>query len=291
MSVNQNLNTKLLRYQQNEITDHLIYLHLAKRVKQAKDKALLEKIASDEATHYQIYKTFTNQDVKANPIAVLWAKVLGFIFGYTFVLQLSEKKEASFEADILLHSLDTPEIESILKQESEHEQALIALLAEERLDYVADMVLGLNDALVELTGTIAGLTFALTNTKLVALSALITGISATLSMAASNYLAQKAADNPNALKSCFYTGAAYVVTVALMVTPYLLFPDDMYLWAFVVMITIVVLIILLFNYYIATAKALSFKKRFLEMVTISLSVALVSFLIGLIAKQLLGVEV
>ena len=48
------------------------------------------------------------------------------------------------------------------------------------------MVLGLNDALVELTGTIAGLTFVLTNTTLIAMAGIITGIAATLSMAASN---------------------------------------------------------------------------------------------------------
>ena len=51
------------------------------------------------------------------------------------------------------------------------------------------------------------------------------------------------------------------------------------------------LIIFLFNYYISVAKDLEFKKRFFQMAIISLSVALISFGIGVLVKQFLGVEV
>ena len=76
----------------------------------------------------------------------------------------------------------------IAQDEDRHESQLLGMLDEERLQYVGSMVLGLSDALVELTGTLAGLTFALQNNRLVALSGLITGISATLSMTSSEYL-------------------------------------------------------------------------------------------------------
>jgi len=151
--------------------------------------------------------------------------------------------------------------------------------------------LGLNDALVELTGTIAGLTFALASNRLVALSGIITGVSATLSMAASNYLAQRAEGNGEALKSSAYTGVAYLITVVLIVLPYLLLPNDWYVAAFVIMISAVVLVILFFNYYISVAQDLPFWKRFGEMVVISLGVAALSFAIGLLAKSILGIEV
>lgn len=157
--------------------------------------------------------------------------------------------------------------------------------------YVGSMVLGLNDALVELTGTIAGLTFAFQDTKLVALSGLITGIAATLSMASSEFLSARAEGRPDALKSCTYTGIAYLVTVALLVTPYLIFPSHGSVFALAAMICIVLLIIVAFNYYIAVAKDESFKKRFIEMASISLGVAFISFLIGLAVKQFLGVDI
>ena len=129
------------------------------------------------------------------------------------------------------------------------------------------------------------------NARLVALAGIITGIAATLSMAASNYLAEKANGSAHALKSSLYTGTAYIITVTLMVLPYLLLPAHSYLLAFIIMLAIVVLIIFVFNYYIAIAQSIRFLPRFVEMAVISLGVALVSFLIGLLAKNLLNIDV
>ena len=163
---------------------------------------------------------------------------------------------------------------------------------EERLQYVGSMVLGLNDALVELTGTLAGLTLALQNTKLIALSGLITGVSATLSMASSEFLSARSEGREDAFKSCVYTGIAYCITVALLVLlPYLVFDDEHYLHALGTMLVTVVLIILVFTYYISVAKDLDFKKRFWEMALISLSVAAFSFVIGLLVKEALGIDI
>ncbi|MEG0971016.1 MAG: hypothetical protein RSE47_07915, partial [Acidaminococcaceae bacterium] len=137
---------------------------------------------------------------------------------------------------------------------------------------------------------LAGLTLALQNTKLVALSGLITGISATLSMASSEFLSARSEGRTDALKSCTYTGITYCLTVALLVLPYLIFPDNEYLYALGMMLLIVVAIIFCFTYYVAVAKGLNFKKRFTEMALISLSVAAFSFLVGLAVKELLGIE-
>ena len=129
------------------------------------------------------------------------------------------------------------------------------------------MVLGLNDALVELSGH-WGLTFALKNTRLIALSGLITGISATLSMASSEYLSSKNRNEENAGKSAMYTGVAYLITVAAMVLPYLLLSN--YLVALGTMLAVVLLIIVLFTYYTSVAKGLPFGSRFREMAFISI---------------------
>ena len=85
------------------------------------------------------------------------------------------------------------------------------MLDEERLQYVGSVVLGMNDALVELTGSLAGFTFAMQNTRLIALAGLIIGISATFSMASSEFLSVKSEGRTDALKSCLYTGIAYLL--------------------------------------------------------------------------------
>ncbi len=165
------------------------------------------------------------------------------------------------------------------------------MLDEERLNYVGAMVLGLNDALVELTGTIVGLTFVLANTTLIAMAGTITGIAATLSMAVSNYLAERADGNPKALKASVYTGFTYLLTVVFLVLPYLIFPENMFIGALVTMIAIVVALIAIFNFYIAVVKSESFWCKFAEMSLISLSVALISFVIGWLAKLCFGIDV
>jgi VIT1/CCC1 family predicted Fe2+/Mn2+ transporter len=243
-----------------------------------------------EHSHYEIWKTYTGIETKPRSVKIFVFKILSFLLGYTFTIKYMDKTEQFGIKGLAAIENEVPQARAILADEEEHEVRLMGMLDEERLHYVGAMVLGLNDALVELTGTIAGLTFALASTRLVALSGIITGISATLSMAASNYLAERANGNEKALKSSVYTGVAYLITVALMVLPYLFLPDSLYITAFAIMLSVVILIILVFNYYISVAQDLPFFKRFGEMASISLGVAFISFIIGLIAKRIIGID-
>jgi VIT1/CCC1 family predicted Fe2+/Mn2+ transporter len=153
------------------------------------------------------------------------------------------------------------------------------------------MVLGMNDALVELTGSLTGFALAMQNTKLVALAGLIIGISATFSMAASEFLSARQEGRKDAIKSCLYTGVAYLCTVALLILPYLLLPTGSYIYALVLMLATVVAIIAIFSFYIAVAKDEDFKSKFVEMAVISIGVAVLSFAVSLAAKYLLGIDV
>lgn len=281
----------LLKMQKNEITEFHIYTNIAKWVKDPHNKRVLLQIAQEEQGHANIWQEFTGTAVKPKKGKILWFNLIAKIFGFTFALKQMEKGEdlaASAYNEIIA---EIPEAKQISEDEDRHEKELLALLDEERLKYVGSMVLGLSDALVELTGTLAGLTFALQNTRLIALSGLITGISATLSMASSEYLSARSEGHSNPLKSSLYTGTIYLVTVIFLVLPYLLCKPVSYFPALIIMLVIVILIIFAFTYYISVAKDLSFRKRFLEMAGISLSVAAISFLIGILVKQFLGIDV
>jgi VIT1/CCC1 family predicted Fe2+/Mn2+ transporter len=165
------------------------------------------------------------------------------------------------------------------------------MIDEERLKYAGSVVLGLNDALVELTGALAGFTFAFQNSRLIALTGLITGISAAFSMASSEYLSQRSDSESELLpwKSALYTGIAYIITVILLVLPFLLL--DNYLVALGLTLSVVVLIIIGFNYYLCTAKDLPFRRHFLEMFVVSMGVTVLSFGVGLAVKHFLGVTI
>lgn len=281
----------ILTMQRNEITEYHIYNKIANRVKDEKNRKTLRSIAGEEMRHGKIWESYTGIQIEPDKKKIFWYNLLSIVFGYTFALKLMEEGETN--ATEIYASLEdsVPEAKRISEDEDAHEHALLDVLDEERLQYVGSMVLGLNDALVELTGTLAGLTLALQNTKLIALSGLITGISATLSMASSEFLSARSEGRTDALKSCTYTGITYCITVAFLVLPYLVFDNAHYLEALGLMLTIVVLIIAGFSYYIAVAKGLSFKQRFKEMATISLSVAAFSFVIGLVVKEVLGIDI
>ncbi|NLL87853.1 MAG: rubrerythrin family protein [Firmicutes bacterium] len=277
--------------QQNEVTERQIYLNLARRVGKESDKATLRRIAGEEGKHAETWRRYTNKRLKPQWLKVWFYTVVSLILGYTFTIKIMEKGEKVAQSNYADLIAEVPEAETILREEEEHEEALIAMLDEERLQYVGSMVLGLNDALVELTGTLAGLSFALQNNRIVALSGLITGISATLSMASSEYLSARSEGNADAVKSALYTGIMYIFAVVFLVLPYLLYPADQYLGALFTMLLIVIAIIFAFTYYISVAKDLPFRKRFLEMAAISLSVAVLSFAVGFAIKHFLGIDI
>ncbi|MCC8107942.1 MAG: VIT1/CCC1 family protein [Planctomycetes bacterium] len=290
VEISPQLREGLLRYQKDELTGAIIYRRMAGREKDLSNKAILENMARDEQAHEAVFRKYSGEEVRTDRWKIIWYTVLGYVLGYTFVIQLMERDEAFTAREYESMILELPELRKIKEDEERHEAKLRSMLDEERLRYVGAMVLGLNDALVELTGTIAGLTLALADNRLVALAGIVTGVSATLSMAASNYLAERADGNPDALKASVYTGVAYLITVVLLVLPYLVFPSDMYLSALFTMLVVVVLVILAFNYYISVARAEPLWPRFREMAAISLGVAVISFVIGLVAKAVLGVE-
>jgi len=278
------------KMQQSELTESVIYEEIAKFAKGDENKETLCRLAREEKAHYEIWKTYTDIEMKPNKLKVFWYKLMARILGFTFAVKLMESGEEAAQDEYALLAEEVPASTHIRKQEGEHEAALLEMLDEERLQYVGSMVLGLNDALVELTGSLAGFTFAMQNTRLIALSGLIIGISATFSMASSEFLAARSEGRSDALKSCAYTGVAYLVTVILLIAPYLIFGNAQYMLALVCMLLVVILIIAAFTYYTSVAQGEPFGSRFAEMAVISISVAVISFVVGILAKKFLGVD-
>ena len=290
-SVSAEALTIIRKMQQNELTESVIYEKIAAFAKGEENKATLLRLAREERAHYEIWKKYSGEEMKPEKGKVFKYTIIARLMGFTFAVKLMERGEENAQEEYALLAREVEESVHIRRQEEEHEQALLAMLDEESLQYVGSMVLGLNDALVELTGSLAGFTFAMQNTRLIALSGLIIGISATFSMASSEFLAARSEGRSDALKSCTYTGIAYLFTVVALILPYLLLGTSQYLAALICMLIVVVLIIAGFTYYTSVALDQPFRKRFSEMALISIGVAVVSFFVGILAKQLLGVDI
>lgn len=284
---------KVIAFQRDEITNHKLYNRLADIIRDENNARVLREMANTELEHYRFWRNLSKIEVPANNFLVSFVLLITRLLGLTFTIKLIEKGEKAGAEEYAAFEEFVPGAAKLGLEEEEHEHAMMNMLHEDFLSFVGSIVLGLNDALVELTGTLAGLTLALQNGKLVAVSGLITGIAAAFSMASSEYLSARAEGNNQAVKSAVYTGAAYLVTVLLLIAPYLLLPQTGS-WIFaslVVTLFIAVVIIYVFNFYLSVAKDLPFGKRFFEMFIISMGVAAFSFLIGLLVRNLFGIEV
>ncbi len=283
--------TAVRRAQRNELTEHYIYSRLATRAR-GKNKQLLERIAQDELRHYRFYERLTGERLAQRGLVVRWYLFLARLFGLTFALRLMEKGE-DLAQQAYRKIAKVPGVTRIIRDEERHEDMLIGMLEDERLEYAGSIVLGLNDALVELTGALAGLTLALGNATVVALAGFVTGFAAALSMAASGYLSAKEEADQNREKSPFkaavYTGSTYLVTVIVLIAPYVLFHSIFV--ALGVTLALAIVIVAGYTFYITVAKQYKFWPRFLEMALISLSVAALSFLVGWLLQNALGIQV
>lgn len=280
----------ILEAQRNERTEYLIYDRLAARLGDTENGRVLEHIAQDELQHSIFWKQHTGVDVGPHRFKVWCYVLLSRVLGLTFATKLMENGERSAQDLYDAVSQELPEARDLVEAEDAHERALLGMLDEEGLRYVGSVVLGLSDALVELTGTLAGLTLALRNARLIATTGLIVGLSASLSMAASEYLSsQSEKDGLDPKRASLYTGAAYVMTVLLLILPYLVTGN--HLVALGMTLVVAMLIVLGFTYYVSVAMDVPFRRRFVQMAGISLGVAVLSFGIGYVVREVFGIDV
>lgn len=290
MELSNEIRGELIKAQRSEITEYHVYRNIAKTLPDEENRKIVSQIGDDEKRHYEIWKAYTGEAVKPNHFQIWLYTAISRVFGFTFGFKLMELGEEKAQVNYQKIEEEIPEAHDVIKDEDRHENILLDMLDEEKLLYAGSVVLGLNDALVELTGALAGLTLAFRNVDTIALSGLVTGIAASLSMAASEYLSTSSEDTEkHPVKAAVYTGIAYVVTVALLILPYLLFENE-FLCLGITLVTSVI-IIAVFNFYISVAKDEPFGKNFFKMAGLSLSVAAFSFLIGFLIKQWLGVDV
>ncbi|HCY43563.1 MAG TPA: rubrerythrin family protein [Prolixibacteraceae bacterium] len=288
--ISPEIRRQLIFAQREEITEFHIYSKLAEQTRDEENKKVLQQIADDELRHYKLWTAYTNKEVSPSHWEVNKFYWISKIFGLTFGLKLLEKGEKKAQINYGLIATEVPEALIVAEDENDHEKELLGLIQEDHLKYMGSIVLGLNDALVEILGTLAGLTFALQNTKLVALAGIITGIAGALSMSSSEYLSNRAdGKNDLAIKSAVFTGIAYVIAVIFLVAPFLIFTSPFV--ALLVALFDSILIVFLFTYYISVANDQPFRKRFTEMVVLSTVVGLISFGLGYLVRIFFGIEV
>jgi len=278
---------EFLKFQKDELFSYHLYKELSKEINQK----VLEELALQEKKHYNLLKSITKKELSLNSVdkfKIFALKILSKLLGAKFIIKLLEKGE---EEDIkkyeeLMKKCKDEKVKAILSEiledEKKHEKKLVELLRDKRVENLDVIVLGMNDALVELTGAVIGFTGLFNDNLRVALAGLVTGLAASLSMAASSYLSKKAEKNDIklAFQAALYTGISYFITVLIIVFPFLLVKSKLAVfWS----LANVLLVVAFYSFYYSIVKDGNFKKEFVSMSLISLGVSLISYILGKLA--------
>jgi VIT1/CCC1 family predicted Fe2+/Mn2+ transporter len=278
---------KILTYQKNEITEHILYGALAKRAK-GKNAAILQKISDDELKHYKFFKKITGKDTRPDWIKIYFYRFVSRIFGFTFTIKMMSNGEEQAEHNYEEVEDKVPGIKKIIQEEVKHEESLMGQLEEGVLNHMSSMVLAINNSIQEITGIVVGLTFAIANSLMIGKTALISGIAATLAMVASEYLSQKAdsEDGSTPVQAAVYTGIIYLAVVAFLVSPFFIFAN--HYTALAVAIAAVIVIVSVFTFFMSVVKGLNYTKALAEVSIITAGVVTLSFCIGMGMKMIFG---
>ncbi len=286
-----NATNRALRQQQNEINDYAVYSLLAKKETNEHNKEIFLQIAREEKSHYEFWKDITGREVEPSTVVVVFYTMLITLLGSSFALKLLEGRESESEEFYEEIAKTYPAAVKIYKQEASHEASLIDMLEDKKIVYAGAVVLGMNDALVELTGTLSGIALAFDRSFAVGITGMIMGIAASLSMAGSAYLEAKentdSAISPAVYSA--YTGFSYIATTFILVIPFFIFSSIGASLA--VMFAAAFVCIVAYSFYISVAKGQPFATRTYQMLFITFGVAAISFTIGWFVKHYLGIEI
>ncbi|MGL4293682.1 MAG: VIT1/CCC1 transporter family protein [Bacteroidales bacterium] len=279
---------ELKAFQRHELNAALIYRKLAAITKDEDNRKIMFELSDEQWSHCLAARKATGKKMRPNNIKIIFYYILTRIFGLTFGIKLMEYNNSQ-DKDLFQTLAKHPDYEKIIEEGEKKEKLLINQIEEERLYYMGAVIIGLNDALIEFTGALAGFALAFQNHKVVAMAGAITGIAGALSMGASEYMASKTEKNPKtALKSSVYTFSAYFTTIVLLLFPFIIL-HSVYL-GLATCILIMSLIIAAFNFYYAVTRDKSFWKRFREMFLICISITFISFGIGWLLKYFTGIN-
>ena len=154
MDLKKEVKEEFIRFQRNEKTESIVYDRLASIEKDESNRKVLRLISAEEKAHYATLKKYTETDVAPDKLRIAKYYWLARILGITFAIKLMESSEENAHHDYAKYT-DYPDLRQLANEEEVHEQKLIGLINEERLEYMGSVVLGLNDALVEFTGALA----------------------------------------------------------------------------------------------------------------------------------------
>ncbi len=278
----------------DEFRDYLVYSTLARVEWHRERREVLHKLATQEFSHFQFWSKFVN--VKPSVWFWFYAYLLAFLrlfMGVTFVVKLLERgEEKTIERyktlERFLQGEELEQLRGIVADEESHESTLVAELDETLVKYMSALVLGLADAIVEITAAHAGALGSTNSTIVAGVVGLIVGIGASISMASASFLQTKHEVGKSPTIAALVTGVGYMAAVALMSLPYFI-THEIYL-AFAASITVAIFLAFVLTFQASVYAGRDFKFEFLQTTALLLGTAALTYLVGKWLGAVFGIE-
>jgi len=284
-----------VKYYEDEYVDHVVYSKLANQEKKGDRKEILIKLAMQEKRHMEFWAKLIDNDIRIRfllKLRIYFTIFLRYLFGLTFAIKFLERNEKKVIAEYkkVLDGMvgeNKEKLQEIIQDEIEHENYWISQIKEGSVTYIGFIVLGLADAIIEITGVHAGFLGVTTSTIIAGIAGLVVGVSASIAMAAAAYLQAQQGNIGKPRISAIYTGLSYILAAVALATPYFL-THNMWL-AFTLSLIVALLLLAYFNYYSAVLSERVFLKEYLFNSGLILLTAFVSFLFGQFLGQFFGI--
>lgn len=289
------LSERAEHFARHEYRDLVIYTELAKNERVPEFKHILEELIEHERGDYDFWIQYSKRKKFSVPqTEILFFKFVRNVLGLTFAAKFLEglERQAVKEYSEFLSFVESEEMREevtrMIEHEKGHEQSLISQIKEDRVRFLGNIVLGLNDGLIEISGALVGFALAFSNTTLVILSGVIVGLSASLSMASSAYQQSRYENKDDPKKAALFTGGAYIIVVFFLIAPFLIFHSIVV--SLIAMGFVIALVVVALSFYSSVLFERPFVRQVTETALFSIGVAIVTFVIGVIARNFVPVD-
>lgn len=273
----------------DEFNDSALYKRLSTTVAEDSPFAsVLKQLSATEDKHYEFWKKYAPEEKpKVDGLRLAWVLFLRRVLGLTFASRYLDRREASTVKEYqaiagLIPVEDKAAFEEMVADEQEHEKEFAQRVESNTVRYISFVVLGLADALVEISGIHAGSLGIYNKTELAGLAGVVAGAAASLAMASAAYAQAKQGFHGSARLSAIYTGVSYFVSAVLLATPYFLTRSMVY--ALSTSLVLAVVMLALTTYYSAVIANQRFTKDFLKILGVLLGATVALYLFGYVVR-------
>lgn len=279
----------------DEYTDYKTYLALSQRERNPAFRKALEELADQERNHYEFWKKYSpDTQVMINRLKLYFVLLLRATLGLTFTMKFLERHEDSIIARYkqVANSIppeDRQQFDEMVNDEQHHESYLMGEVKEGRVKYMSFIVLGLADAVVEISGIHAGSLGLYDVTRIAGLAGIIAGMAASIAMASAAYAQAKQGFEGSAKWSAIYTGISYMITAIFLALPYFL--TESMIYALGTSVVVGVILVAMMTYYDTIISGRPFKRQFGEIAGIILAASFALYMAGSLIHQYLHITI